>query len=96
MTERNVSSNVISILNHIACWIQPGWIYPERASKELKEFSWVGYFTRLLWKAHNKCSTLPQSTYQEQAEVFITKLWDQVKSDPQWCDPCYESLVRTL
>ncbi|BCS27015.1 uncharacterized protein APUU_60063S [Aspergillus puulaauensis] len=93
ISERNISSKVISILNHITRWVQPDWVYPERASKELKEFSWANYFTHLLWKTHNKCSTLPQSAYHEQAEVFITKLWDQVKSDPQWCDPCYENLL---
>lgn len=85
--EKNISSTVTAILQHITYWFKPGWQYPARASHKLKKFSWVDCLSQVIWKTHGDTPSAEQQANNNAAQDLITKVWDYVKADSQWHDP---------
>ncbi|KAL2801568.1 hypothetical protein BJX63DRAFT_417085, partial [Aspergillus granulosus] len=96
LLEKNISSKIILLLSHIACWFQPSWSYPSPASKELKKFSWDQCLAHIIWPTPAKDDVIsePEDNPQQKAQDLILGIWNQIKANSQWINPYHESLLR--
>lgn len=84
-------------------WIEPSWLYPEKASLDLKDFTWVSAIQDILFTHANtqiKDAEHPYTPESEKAELsleFLKSLWKEVENEtirraPEASQPAVETV----
>ena len=97
--ERDVLSCVKSILHHICCWVNPDWVYPAAASKDLRDFLWDTEIRDILFNndqgTPEQAPTTMHKDSLSRSQEFVHTIIDAVQNDTTWRDDKLNKQVRS-